>query len=116
LFGITPGGLLKVPSYAAFKFQALGRAVVDLFGHRAPHMLQALVVRLNGSNVKTTPGVNDRKRPARQAALGFYGQEAARAKGNNARRRFFDFGYGDTDSALTLLQKRIQARVRSKVA
>eukprot|EP00456_Euglypha_rotunda_P039308 TRINITY_DN30251_c0_g1_i2.p1 TRINITY_DN30251_c0_g1~~TRINITY_DN30251_c0_g1_i2.p1 ORF type:complete len:163 (+),score=35.56 TRINITY_DN30251_c0_g1_i2:172-660(+) len=38
---------IKYASYGAFK-AALGRSWVDLTGARAPHMLQALVVRVKG--------------------------------------------------------------------
>ena len=117
-FGITPGGLLKVPSYAAFKLQVLGRSVVDLFGHRAPHMLQALVVKLGGRVFRNTGrvAVTERRAEARQVAIGFFGEEAARAIGNNRTRRFFGLGLGDPRAIVTSLQLRVRARLRLVVS
>lgn len=57
---------IRFESYADFKL-SLGRTNVDLTGPTAPHMLQSLVVREEGEGV----------------LVGFYGEEAARAKGHD---------------------------------
>jgi hypothetical protein len=76
----TKSGLgIKYESYGAFK-RALGRTNVDLFGPRAPHMLQAMVVQVQPSKI----------------VIGIWGDEAARADGHNTgtrtlpQRRFLD--------------------------
>lgn len=76
---------VKFKSYGDFK-RSLGRSVVDLMGPRAPHMLQAIVVRLLGAG---------------EGVIGIYGPEADRAEGHNVgaghlpRREWF--GVSDSD-------------------
>ncbi|WP_394766346.1 hypothetical protein [uncultured Paludibaculum sp.] len=96
---------IKFASYAAFK-QSLGRSVVDLYGPRAPHMLQALTVRV----------AEDRK----GVILGIYGEAARRARGHqygNAakhlpQRRFLGAMPEDRAYAMRLLSAQIRGRMR----
>lgn len=93
---ITPGGFLKLRSYAEFKLSFLGRATVDLLGHRAPHMLQQLIVRFGGSqSVAPTVDLNAFPGPPRPVSLGWLGEAAGIAlahntgAGNLPKRKFF---------------------------
>ncbi len=109
---------IKFSSYAAFKAY-LGRTVVDLFGPTAPHMLQALIVKVGsaisafGSNVSS----NDLT-PAKEIILGIYGQEAARADGHNTggghlpKRKFLGASDSDKSAVLNDILARIAARMR----
>lgn len=96
-----PGG------YAQFK-ATLGRRGVDLRGPRAPHMLQAIQVRVEGSG-ETAAAVR----------LGIYGEAAKRANAHNAgggrlpQRRFFGVGKGDKPDAVKDLRDRIRARLKN---
>lgn len=88
---ITPGGRLKAKSWAWFKHSWLGRSAVDLFGARAPHMIQSIVSRVSG---KTTEGV--------RAEIAFQNPEKEEiasghmdGAGRLPRRRFFEFGRND---------------------
>ena len=102
--GTTPGGGVKFESYAAFK-AALGHGAVDLTGPRAPHMLQALVVKV---------------RSALEGAIGIYGGEAARAGGHHdgnpktklPRRRFLGANPQDQRAMIADIVDRAQARAR----
>jgi hypothetical protein len=91
-------------SYAAFK-RWLGRTAVDLRGPRAPHMLQALVVKISGN-------------PVTEARLGIYGAEAERASGHNygsrrlPRRKFLGANESDKKSILADIKARIMERLR----
>ena len=118
--GITPGGLLKAASYAWFKIGFLGRRGVDLLGHRAPHMLHALVMRFAGgqrSGAVRVP-LNAMKQLPGEVQLGFYGAEARIAiahnqgRGSLPRRRFFGFGQGDTKFLADHIMGRIRQRLR----
>jgi hypothetical protein len=78
---------VRFDSYGAFK-RSLGRSVVDLMGPKAPHMLQAIVVRTFGGG---------------EGAIGIYGPEADRAEGHNLGvprnhlpQRYW-FGVSDSD-------------------
>lgn len=112
---------IRFPSYAAFK-AALGRATVDLLGPRAPHMLQAIVVRINGAaTADRDVGVNSRPSPATQVTIGIYGQEADRASGHNQgisgrlpQRRFFGASVSDLAAMVSDIKTRILARVKGK--
>lgn len=92
---------LKFASYADFK-SALGRGTVDLFGPRAPHMMQAIVVKSTGGDSGT---------------IGIYGPEADRATGHNTgfghlpKREFFGWGAGDEAAMLKDLDKILSARL-----
>lgn len=91
---------VKFASYADFK-ASMGRGVVDLTGPRAPHMLQAIVVKAT-----STGGV-----------IGIYGSEADRAEGHNIgagrlpKREFFGFGAGDEDAANKDLETILSTRI-----
>lgn len=93
---------LKFASYAAFK-AALGRGTVDLFGPRAPHMLQAIVVKSSGLLGGGT--------------IGIYGPEADRATGHNTgfghlpKREFFGWGANDEVLMLKDLETILSARL-----
>lgn len=93
---------IKFPSYAAAK-AAFGRAVVDLFGlHGAPHMLQAIIVKVTGLDL----------------TIGIYGDEAKRAEaineglGNQPRRHFFGASEGDLRQMGSDVMDFIMARVK----
>lgn len=94
---------IRFDSYAAYK-ASLGRSpgVVDLYGPRAPHMLQAIVVRVEGDTI----------------ILGIYGEEALRASGHNEgipgrlpQRRFFDISRAE----LALIKQDILASVTARL-
>lgn len=103
----TPGGGIRFASYADFK-AALGRTVVDLTGPRAPHMLQALVVKM---------------RSGLEGAIGIYGPEAARASGHHEgnpkvklpKRRFLDASAEDQKAMLQEMLERATARWRERL-
>ena len=94
---------LRFESYAAFK-RALGRAGVDLRGPSAPHMLQAIVVKVQGG----------------QAFVGIYDDfAAAKASGHNdgihptlPRRQFFEASQDDIDTITRDLEDRLIERAR----
>jgi hypothetical protein len=94
---------LRFDSYAAFK-RWLGRSVVDLFGPRAPHMLQALVVKIGGA-------------PVTEGRIGIYGDEAARASGhqygtrNLPKRRFLGASTEDLKLVVADILNRIKERL-----
>jgi hypothetical protein len=103
------GYSLKFDSYADLK-RALRRAGrVDLTGIRAPHMLQAIVAK-----------VQEQGRGQFDATLGIYGEEAARAEGHNEgnprtklpQRRFFDSSRQDIEDFYADLDARRAARSR----
>lgn len=102
------GTSIRFASYDAFK-RSLGRSNVDLTGPRAPHMLQALTVRV----AEDGKGV----------ILGIYGEAAGRAKGhqngNPARglpqRKFLGATPEDRAHALRLLSAQVHGRIRAAV-
>lgn len=95
---------LKFPSYAAFKLTYLGRGNVDLYGPRAPHMLQAMQIRSENG---------------REGTLGIYGHEALRANGIGGdirpkgmpRRQFFAASESDEAAMAESIRQRIQRRI-----
>lgn len=97
----TPGGGIRFSSYAAMK-AAFGRTVVDLFGLSAPHMLQAIAIRVRGALL----------------SLGFYGDEVKRAEainfglGTQPRREFFNASPGDKEELGVRIAQRSTARAR----
>jgi hypothetical protein len=98
------GTSIKFASYAAFK-RSLGRSGVDLTGPRAPHMLQALTVRV----AEDGKGV----------VLGIYGDAAARAHGHQygvpgklPQRKFLGATPEDRKHALTLLSTLLRGRIK----
>ena len=101
----TRSGLgIRFESYADFK-ASLGRAGVDLTGPRAPHMLQAIIVKA--------------ERPD-ELRLGIYGDAANRAEGNNLgtrtspARRFFGASPADIREMVKDVYARIAARLGGK--
>jgi hypothetical protein len=101
---IAPEGLgVRFASYAAFKFIGLGRTVVDLMGPRAPHMLQALIVKVESDT---------------QLRIGIYGDAAARATGHNRgtkrlpKRRFMGANPADLKAMAREVFEHIAARLR----
>jgi hypothetical protein len=118
--GITPGGLLKVASYKAFKLQILGRSVVDLFGHRAPHMLQSLLVRFGGSQIAGTIAPRAYPQQPTSVEMGLFGEEASRGLGHNVgagalpARRWFGVGRDDLRVFLDHIANRMMARGQLK--
>jgi hypothetical protein len=86
---VTRSGLgIKFESYDAFK-KGLGRMNVDLTGPRAPHMLQALVVQVQGTTLM----------------IGIWGPEEKKAEGHNEgikgrlpQRRFLDLSSEDLNA------------------
>ncbi len=95
---------LRFDSYAAFKGW-LGRSVVDLFGPRAPHMLQAMIVRISGA-------------PVTEGRIGIYGQEAERASGHQygtaklPQRKFLGANIEDRGLVKDDILARIKARLQ----
>ena len=94
---------LRFDSYAAFKGW-LGRSAVDLFGPRAPHMLQAMIVRITGA-------------PVTEGRIGIYGAEAERASGHQygtrklPQRKFLGASADDRKSVVADILERIKARL-----
>lgn len=97
---------LAFDSYAAFK-RWLGRTAVDLRGPRAPHMLQALVVKVAGAGAAIV----------KEARIGIYGKEAARADGHQRgtgrlpKRKFLGASAADRKAMIGELMARIKARI-----
>lgn len=99
----TPYGL-RFESYAAAK-AAFGRTHVDLFGlDNGPHMLNGLIVQSPSSGESVV-------------RIGFYGEEAGRAKGNNEgigrlpKRQFFKANADDLNAMREVIVGRMKARV-----
>ena len=118
---ITPGGYLKVRSYAEFKFRILGRSFVDLFGHRAPHMLHSLVVRFSGGSQiigRKTIAINAMSTRPRPVALGWFGADAKLAiahnfgRGNLPKREFFGMTPKLANLVAELIKRRTTARAK----
>ncbi len=66
------------PGYAKRKNAALGSSVVDLFGYENhPHMLNALVVRVNGQEFSGDGMLSFSSDPAELLQVGFWDDEAA---------------------------------------
>lgn len=112
-----PGG------YKQFK-QFLGRMGVDLTGPRAPHMLQAFVVRCGGVEADETlksVGRNEHTDPANVVTLGIYDPEMAKRasahqNGDNARvpqRKFIGATDADAQECLNLLAERVRGRMKT---
>lgn len=103
----TRGGGIRFESYADFKAK-LGHSVVDLTGPRAPHMLQAMVVKM---------------RSGLEGAIGIYGDEAARASGHHEgnprtklpKRRFLGASTDDQKSMLEEMGDRATERWRERI-
>ncbi len=113
---------LKFSSYAALK-AAFGRNNVDLRGLRAPHMLQAMIVRVQefvlGNPEQAFQPIPDvAQEPASEVTIGIYGQEAQRARGHQngirhlPKRKFIGANDRDREQMLVDISIRIQTRVR----
>jgi len=125
---VTGGGGIRFSSYADFK-RALGRSGVDLRGPRAPHMLQAIVVRSGGVELGRlvnllNPGRIEatNPQPAREVTIGIYGDEAKRATAHNVGspgrlqpRHFFGANQQDARLMLADMAGRIQRRLQQVV-
>jgi hypothetical protein len=101
---VTRSGLgLRFESYAAFKYDYLGRTNVDLTGPRAPHMLQAIVTEAE-SGLK--------------GSMGIYGDPGKRAAGHNEgfghlpQREFFAVSAKDKQALAEDLGTRIRDRLK----
>lgn len=125
---VTRSGLgIRFPSYDAFKHTYLGRSNVDLRGPRAPHMLQALVVRagsIEQAGEDRQVGLNDHPATATDFSVGIYGQEAIRANGLNSedrpkgmpQRRFIGSSERDTFELSNLIVRRVARRMKDKIS
>lgn len=111
-----PGG------YREFKLQGLGRSGVDLRGPRQPHMLASMLLKVGAVTDRgglALASVGAYGQPANEIRLGFYGEEAIRAKGNNEgagrlpRRRFFAASRQDIQFMQQDIGSRIAARIRA---
>lgn len=111
---------LKFSSYAALK-AAFGRLNVDLRGLKAPHMLQALIVRvadfvLGNPDQTFQPLPTVSLEPASEMTIGIYGFEAERASGHqNGRghlpqRRFLGANMRDQELMLQDIIARMKYR------
>lgn len=112
---------IKFANYAAFK-ASLGRFLVDLRGPSAPHMLQAIIVRVGG----LVSQVNDlftgeNTAPASEITIGIYGDEALRASGHNEgtahlpRRHFMGANDSDKTAMMDDILSRMIARVKKAI-
>ncbi len=126
----TPTGI-KYESYAAAK-AAHGVANVNLFGmEQHPHMLDALMVRAGGAEstlmdaefaLGGSPEMNafEQNQPCAAMQIGFYGDEAERAKGHNEgnsklpKREFFALNASDLAWGEQVIGERMLMRARSK--
>ncbi len=116
----TPYGIRYDGGYAEAK-AAHGRSTVDLYGlEQHPHMLDAMLVRAGGMEIGG--GMDIATEAAGQCdhlTLGFYGTEAARAKGNNEgtshvpARYFFALNSDDLAAGSEMLANRMEARAKA---
>lgn len=117
---------IKFSSYAALKY-FLGRSNVDLRGVSAPHMLQAMIVKVGGfvlgevnANTVASPNTEGDRSNASELIIGIYGEEAERASGHNEgnpkkklpKRRFLDASESDKSLVLSDIIARVAARAR----
>ena len=122
---------IKYEGYGAAK-AAHGRATVDLFGLvQHAHMMNAMIVKAGGAEVDQASAdfLNDngseldaftRNTVCSTLHVGFYGEEAERAKGHNEgtkhlpRRRFFDASADDLKLMTDAMGQRMMARAKAK--
>lgn len=112
---------LKFSSYAALK-AAFGRYFVDLRGLKAPHMLQAIIIRV-GEFVASDflPLPTARIEASDTLKIGIYGPESERASGhqtgvpkrNLPKRKFLGLNQRDKTLILADVVARMRARVRA---
>lgn len=124
----TPYGI-RYESYAAAK-AAHGVGNVNLYGmEQHPHMLDSIIVRVEGSEVDQAAADLDfgselaalegGKTAATELTLGFYGEEADRAKGHNEGNRylpvreFFALNQEDLQLAETAIGERMEERAKA---
>lgn len=124
----TPTGI-KYVSYAAAK-SAHGVGNVNLYGmQQHTHMLDTMIVRAGGAELDSAAGdfmggggemdAFEQNVPQSQLAVGFYGPEAERAKGNNEgtsklpKREFFALSQEDLMIAERAIAGRMMIRARA---
>lgn len=118
------GTSIRFNSYADFK-ASLGRAGVDLLGPRAPHMLQSIAVKINGTTYSLadiSAALGGRHQEATEFVLGIYGEAAGRASGHNTginprwkrphQRHFLGASPAEIDAMLADLLGRVMARLK----
>lgn len=121
---------LKFRSYRAFKFEYLGRSTVDLYGPRAPHMMQSMVIKagsLTEQSIEYAAQANvdldQNPTPATEGTLGIYGEAGDRASGINSDdrpkgmplRRFFAVSTDDEQAMAETTANRIARRMQARV-
>lgn len=113
----TQRGLsIRFESYADYK-ASIGRFGVDLYGLRAPHMLQAIQIKVGGGT--GTKG-DTRSAIATTMAIGVYDKPAARATGHNEgtrflpKREFIGASPQDISKMSTTLLRRARQRLDKK--
>jgi hypothetical protein len=114
---------LKFSNYAALK-AAFGRANVDLRGLKAPHMLQAMIVRCGLTAISNAFGNAQLPKPlelassADEVTIGIYGSEAERANAHQAgvdrmpRRKFVGANFNDQQLMINDIVNRLAYRMR----
>ena len=121
----TPYGI-RYASYAAAK-AAHGSAAVDLFGmEQHTHMLNTIKVRAGGTAVADAGldfgsefAAEEQNQPCSDFAVGFYGTEADRARGNNEgtrnspARRFFALSPEDLQLGAHAIGERMAIRAKA---
>ena len=128
---LTRSGLgLKFQSYRAFKFEYMGRSTVDLYGPRAPHMLQSMMIKAGsmtdeGATFLESSGQDPTavSSPVSEATLGIYGDAGTRATGHNSDdrpkgmplRRFFAVSDEDQRKMVSTLEARIERRLKARI-
>lgn len=113
---------IRFESYADFK-ASIGRAGVDLTGPKAPHMMQAIMVAVNGRSFGTQDSSGGGSDTAEEFTVGIYGETAARAKGHNTgfnprwrrrhQRRFIGASAADLTAIVGDIRGRISARIQA---
>ena len=111
---------IRFESYADFK-ESIGRAGVDLTGLRAPHMLQAIEVRVGGASFGTSDVGSASREPVTEFALGIYGDAVGRATGHNTgvnprwKREHKRYFFGASVDDLKLMAADIYARISARL-
>lgn len=112
---------IRYESYAAFK-RALGSLGVDLRGPEDPHMLDLMIVKVDGVSFKFGQfDYNLLPRPANTITLGIYetekGQIAAahnEGLGRMPQREFFAISSNDKDRIIADIEMRLKRRFERK--
>jgi hypothetical protein len=124
------GRTVKFENYAAFK-AAFGRDGVDLQGVQAPHMLDAIVVVVNGRPVNEAPVTfsvgdvqvsSESSQPASAVTIAIYDERAAAIGSGHQygtrtlpRRKFFGISQDAKERVLKMLKQRLMARARKSL-